>query len=59
MTRKPPVHAGLSEEIVRRALIAAEGSPTRAAEILRVQRGTILYWMRTRNITVKRSVEIA
>lgn len=59
MTRKPPVHAGLTEEKVVAALVLANGSPTRAASILGVGRGTIIYWMKSRNITIKRAIETA
>jgi hypothetical protein len=59
MERRPPTHAGLTEEKVRAALIAADGSPTHAARMLGVGRQTIIYWMNTRNIIIKRSVEIA
>jgi hypothetical protein len=57
--RRPSTRVGLTEEKVRAALIAADGSPTRAARMLGVGRGTIIYWMNTRNIVIKRHVEVA
>ena len=56
MGRKPPRNIGLTAEKVHAALIAADGSPTHAARMLGVTRNTIIYWMRTRKITVRRVV---
>ena len=43
MTRKSPRTLGLTVEKVHAALIAAAGSPTRAARMLGVTRNTIVY----------------
>jgi len=48
--------AGLNPEKVRAALIAADGSPQRAAEILKVSRQTIHDWMKKHDIRVERRV---
>lgn len=56
MSGRPPISAGLSEERVRAALEEAEGSPTRAARLLGVGRQTVIYWIRTRKIEVRRVV---
>lgn len=56
MTRRPPTSVGLTEEAVRAALIAANGSPTAAARALGVGRSAVIYWIRTRNIRVQRVV---
>lgn len=55
MTR-PPVAAGLTEDMVRAALVEANGSPTGAARILNVGRQTVIYWIRTRAIKIERVV---
>lgn len=56
MSRRPTTKIGLSEERVREALAASDGSPTKAARLLGVGRGTILYWIRSRRIEVRRVV---
>ena len=56
MSYRPPISAGLSEESVRAALEQADGSPTGAARLLGVGRGTVIYWIRTRKIEVRRVV---
>lgn len=48
--------AGLTAEKVRAALIAADGSPTRAAVILGVSRQTVHAWMRKHAIRVEKRV---
>ena len=53
MERKPPRNIGLTAEQVHAALVAADGSPTKAARNLGVARNTIIYWMRTRNLSRK------
>jgi transcriptional regulator of acetoin/glycerol metabolism len=46
----------LTAEKVRAALIAGDGSPTKAAAILGVSRQTIHSWMRSKGIRVERRV---
>jgi len=46
----------LTPEKVRAALIAGDGSPTRAAEMLGVSRQTIHDWMKRYQIRVERRV---
>jgi transcriptional regulator of acetoin/glycerol metabolism len=48
----------LTVERVRAALIAADGSPTRAGEILGVSRQTVHAWMRKHSIRVERRVVV-
>lgn len=46
----------LTAEKVRAALIACDGSPTRAAKLLNVSRQTIHEWMRKHDIRVEKRV---
>jgi transcriptional regulator of acetoin/glycerol metabolism len=46
----------LTPEKVRAALIAGDGSPTKAALILKVSRQTVHTWMRKHAIRVERRV---
>ena len=46
----------LTPEKVRAALIAGDGSPTKAAVILKVSRQTIHAWMKKHDIRVERRV---
>lgn len=46
----------LTPEKVRAALIAGDGSPSKAADILGVSRQTIHNWMRKHGIRVERRV---
>lgn len=48
----------LTVERVRAALIAADGSPSKAAEILGVSRQTVHDWMRKHDIRVERRVVV-
>lgn len=48
--------APLTPEKVRAALIAGDGSPSKAAHILGVSRQTIHAWMRKHQIRVERRV---
>lgn len=56
MTRKPPTPIGLDAEQVRAALQAANGSPTKAARLLGVGRGTVNYWIVKAKIEIRRIV---
>jgi len=48
--------SNLSAEKIRAALIAADGSPKRAAAMLGVSRQTVHAWMRKHAIRVERRV---
>lgn len=48
----------MTVEKVRAALIAAGGSPTKAAELLGVSRQTVHTWMRDNGIRVERRVVV-
>jgi transcriptional regulator of acetoin/glycerol metabolism len=50
------VNQPLTIERVRAALIACEGSPTKAASMLGVSRQTIHKWMRKHDIRVERRI---
>lgn len=52
------VSSTLTVEKVRAALIAAGGSPTKAAELLGVSRQTVHTWMRDNGIRVERRVVV-
>lgn len=49
----------LTPEKVRAALVAGDGSPTKAARILGVSRQTVHDWMKKKDIRVKRVVDEA
>lgn len=48
----------LTPEKVRAALIAADGSPSKAAAMLNVSRQTVHEWMRKHEIRVERRVVV-
>jgi transcriptional regulator of acetoin/glycerol metabolism len=52
------VSSTLTAEKVRAALIATDGSPTKAAALLGVSRQTVHAWMRKHDIRVERRVVV-